>query len=103
MMNMNNSIIYKQIAKQTFEPFKQISYWENLFNITIDQNDHVKHIISSIKIPSSEVMLQLIVEIKNFIELKDNRENLFHIKYFFEVLNEYRDSFNDRSQRISCR
>ena len=93
MMNINNSIIYKQIAKQTFEPFKQISYWENLFNITIDQNDRVKHIISSIKIPSSEVMLQLIVEIKNFIELKDNRENLFHIKYFFEVLNEYRDSF----------
>ena len=93
MMNINNSIIYKQIAKQPFEPFKQTSYWENLFNITMDQNDNVKYIISSIKIPSSAVMLQLILEIKNFTESKDNRENLFHLKYFFEVLNDYRDSF----------
>ena len=93
MMNINNSIIYKQIAKQTFEPFKQISYWENLFNITIDKNDHVTYTISLIKIPSLAVMLQLILEIQTVTELNHNRENLIHLYHFFEVLNHYKDSF----------
>jgi hypothetical protein len=93
MMNINNSIIYKQIAKQTFEPFKQTSYWENLFNITIDKNDHVTYTISTIKIPSFAVMLQLILEIQTVTELNHNRENLIHLYHFFEVLNDYKDSF----------
>ena len=83
MMNINNSIIYKQIAKQTFEPFKQTSYWENLFNITIDKNDHVTYTISTIKIPSFAVMLQFILEIRNLTESKHNRENLIHLYHFY--------------------
>jgi len=93
MMNINNSIIYKQIAKQTFEPFKQTSYWENLFNITVDQNDYITYTISTIKIPSFTVMLQLIVEMYDLTKSKHNIENLIHLNNLFEVLNKYRNSF----------
>jgi hypothetical protein len=93
MMNMNNSIIYKQIAKQTFEPFKQISYWENLFNTTLDQNDTLKQKISTIKMPSFIVMLQLILGTHNFTESQLNIEILNHLNDLFEVLNSYRHLF----------
>ena len=93
MMNVNNSIIYKQIAKQTFEPFKQISYWENLFNTTLEQNDTLKQKISTIKMPSFIVMLQLILGTHNFTESKLNIEILNHLSVLFEVLNSYRHLF----------
>lgn len=38
IMTIENSLIYKQIAKQTYEPFKQKSYWQNLFN------EHLKNL-----------------------------------------------------------
>ena len=35
MMNLNNSLIYKQIAKQQFVPFKNISFWSSVFEKSI--------------------------------------------------------------------
>jgi hypothetical protein len=93
MMNINNSMFYKQIAKQTFEPFKHVSYWVNLFNTVLEQNESVQKKLSEIN--SLDLMFSTITNViyekNDYMDSQINREILKKTNDFLELLYDYRN------------
>jgi len=102
IMTIDNSLIYKQIAKQTYEPFKQKSYWQKLFNEhlknhqTIRLWDWISMYNNNTDIKNN--MLKIIYDIKNCAEQNCNFETIDRIDFMsvlilLEVLDCYRNRF----------
>ena len=107
IMTIDNCLIYKQIAKQTYEPFKQKSYWQNLFN------EHLKNLSQTTSLwdwISSHTkrknnteyiinnMLKIIYDIKKCSEQKCNYETIDRTDFssiliLVEILDCYRNIF----------
>lgn len=91
MMNINNSMFYKQIVKQTFEPFKHVSYWENLFNTVLEQNENFQKKLSAINSLDFSTITNVIYGNKDYMDSQFNREILKKTNDFLELLNDYRN------------
>lgn len=102
IMTIDNSLIYKQIAKQTYEPFKQKSYWQKLFNDDL-KNNHTSlwNFISMYNNNTDCIknnMLKIIYDIKKCAEQNYNfetidRNDFFSVFALVEVLDCYRGIF----------
>ena len=104
IMTIDNSLIYKQIAKQTYEPFKQKSYWQNLFNEYLKNLSPTTSIWDWISCHKNNTeciinnMLKIIYDIKKCAEQKCNYETIDKIDFYsvfiiVEILDCYRNIF----------
>jgi hypothetical protein len=98
MMTIKNSIIYKQIAKQTYTPFREKSYWEELFTTTLKKNeiidwfskDSLLNLVATTQIPQLDNIDKIIDDCKNNTIDKTTLDNLVN---FFSILKLFCDSF----------
>jgi len=98
MMNIKNSIIYKQIAKQTYTPFREKSYWEELFTTTLKKNeiidwfskDSLSNLAATTQIPQLDNIDKIIEDCKNNTIDETILDNLVN---FFSILKLFCDSF----------
>jgi hypothetical protein len=98
MMNIKNSIIYKQIVKQTYTPFREKSYWEELFTTTIEKNgiidwyskDSLSNLAAKTKIPELGNITKIIEDCRNNTIDEATLNNLVK---FFSILKLFCDSF----------
>ena len=98
MMTIENSIIYKQIVKQTYTPFREKSYWEELFTTTLKKNeiidwfskDSLSNLVATTQIPQLDNMMKIIEDCKNNTIDKTTLDNLVK---FFSILKLFCDSF----------
>jgi len=98
MMNIKNSIIYKQIVKQTYTPFREKSYWENLFTTVLEKNgiidwyskDSLSNLAATTQIPQLENMMKIIEDCRNNTI---DEEILNNLVKFFSILKLFCDSF----------
>ena len=103
IMTIDNSLIYKQIAKQTYEPFKQKSYWQNLFNEHLKNHhislwDWISKYNNANEYYIKNNMLKLIYDIKKCAEQNCNFETIDRMDFYsvftlVEVLDCYRNIF----------
>lgn len=107
IMTIDNSLIYKQIVKQTYEPFTQKSYWQNLFNEHLKNlsqttsmwdwiSSHTKRKNNTEYIINN--MLKIIYDIKKCSEQKCNYETIDRTDFssiliLVEILDCYRNIF----------
>ena len=98
MMNIKNSIIYKQIVKQTYAPFKEKSYWEKLFTTTLETNeliedfskDRLLNLITTTQIPQLDNIEKIIEDCGNNTIDEATLNNLVQ---FFSILRLFINSF----------
>jgi hypothetical protein len=98
MMTIENSIIYKQIVKQTYTPFREKSYWEELFTTTLKKNeiidwfskDSLSNLVATTQIPQLDNMMKIIEDCKNNTIDETTLDNLVK---FFSILKLFCDSF----------
>jgi hypothetical protein len=98
MMTIENSIIYKQIVKQTYTPFREKSYWEELFTTTLKKNeiidwvskDSLSNLVATTHIPQLDNIDKIIDDCKNNTIAKTTLDNLVQ---FFSILKLFCDSF----------
>jgi hypothetical protein len=98
MMNIKNSIIYKQIVKQTYTPFREKSYWEELFTTTLEKNaiidwyskDSLSNLVAKTKIPELGNIMKIIEDCRNNTIDEVTLNNLVK---FFSILKLFCDSF----------
>ena len=98
MMNIKNSIIYKQIVKQTYTPFREKSYWEELFTTILEKNgiidwyskDSLSNLSATTQIPQLDNIMKIIEDCRNNTIDEATLDNLVK---FFSILKLFSDSF----------